>query len=187
MKELYLKSFWKRVKVEIEEKGDYRYIVRLEGREYDVEAVPTEENLYSVKLNGSCWEVHGERSVDYDGYDILVYGDLYKIMVESPYSDMERSKARIRGSSIAEIVTSMPGKIVRILVNEGDEVKEGDGLIIVEAMKMENEFKADEGGIVQKILVKEGESVEAGAKLILIDSGGSRGEEDEKDDLLSRW
>ncbi len=62
----------------------------------------------------------------------------------------------------------MPGKILKILVKEGDQVKTGQGLLVLEAMKMENEIPAPKDGIVKKILVKEGDTVNTGDPLIEI-------------------
>ncbi len=67
------------------------------------------------------------------------------------------------------IITEMPGKVVKILVQKGDEVKLNQGLIVIEAMKMENELKSPKNGKVIEINIKEGETVESGAALILIE------------------
>lgn len=62
----------------------------------------------------------------------------------------------------------MPGKVVRLMVKPGDEVKEGQGLVIVEAMKMENELKSPKAGKVEEIAVREGQTVEGGTKLVIV-------------------
>jgi biotin carboxyl carrier protein len=62
----------------------------------------------------------------------------------------------------------MPGKIVRVLVKEGDAVEEGQGLVVVEAMKMENELKSPKAGVVRELHAQEGQPVEAGAKLVVV-------------------
>jgi len=64
------------------------------------------------------------------------------------------------------VTAPMPGKILRILVKEGDQVKTGQGLLVLEAMKMENEIPAPKDGVVKKILVKEGDTVDTGQPLI---------------------
>jgi biotin carboxyl carrier protein len=69
----------------------------------------------------------------------------------------------------AKIKAPMPGKIIRILVNPGDEVQEGQGLLIMEAMKMENELRASRKGIVQDLRAEIGQSVESGALLMIIE------------------
>jgi biotin carboxyl carrier protein len=69
----------------------------------------------------------------------------------------------------ALVTSPMPGKVVKILVAEGEEVQAAQGVIVVEAMKMENELKSAGAGKVQEIFVKEGEVVESGAKLVLVE------------------
>ncbi|WP_157065557.1 biotin/lipoyl-containing protein, partial [Thermococcus celericrescens] len=64
------------------------------------------------------------------------------------------------------VTAPMPGKILRILVREGEQVKTGQGLVVLEAMKMENEIPAPKDGVVKKILVKEGDTVDTGQALI---------------------
>ncbi len=64
------------------------------------------------------------------------------------------------------VTAPMPGKILRILVNEGEKVKAGQGLLVLEAMKMENEIPSPRDGVVKRILVKEGETVDTGQALI---------------------
>ena len=70
---------------------------------------------------------------------------------------------------VASIDSPMPGKVIKILAKEGEEVKRGQGVIVVEAMKMENELKAPKDGVIKEIKVKEGDAVEAGARLALIE------------------
>jgi biotin carboxyl carrier protein len=73
------------------------------------------------------------------------------------------------GHGTAEIKTAMPGKIVRILVNVGAEVEKGDGIVVVEAMKMQNELKAPKAGVVKEIRVNEGATVGSGDILATIE------------------
>ena len=84
---------------------------------------------------------------------------------------------RLRGSTVdaehaggaAEIKTAMPGKVVRILVAAGAEVQKGDGVLVVEAMKMQNEMKSPKDGIVKEIRTTEGSTVNAGDILAVIE------------------
>lgn len=73
------------------------------------------------------------------------------------------------GSGPQKVVAPMPGKVVRVLVQPGDEVKPKQGLVVVEAMKMENELKAVRAGRVRDVLVSEGRSVDAGAVLVIVE------------------
>ena len=83
-----------------------------------------------------------------------------------------RATASVRGRGASAgngIVTSpMPGKVVKVLVKEGDEVAEGASIVVVEAMKMENELFSTRAGVVQKVFVAPGDAVEGGARLVTI-------------------
>jgi len=72
------------------------------------------------------------------------------------------------GSSVEMIRSPLPGRVFRINVKEGDEVKKGDVVIVIDAMKMENNLTTDHAGIIRKIYVKKGEMVEGGAPLVEI-------------------
>ena len=83
-----------------------------------------------------------------------------------------RAAAAVRdrsgGTGGGVLCSPMPGKVVKVLVKEGDEVTEGMPLVVVEAMKMENELVAPRSGVVQKVYVQAGGAVEGGAQLIAI-------------------
>jgi glutaconyl-CoA decarboxylase len=64
----------------------------------------------------------------------------------------------------------MPGKVVRVLVSVGQKVSKGDGVIVVEAMKMQNEMQALSGGIVKEVRAREGDTVEGGAELVILEA-----------------
>jgi 3-methylcrotonyl-CoA carboxylase alpha subunit len=117
-----------------------------------------------VHANGQrkviCGVVHGDHVyLQIDGWNL-------KVSVIDP-----RTAAYGLAASEAQgrVETQMPGAIVRILVSVGDEVEVGTPVIVVEAMKMENEFKAPVAGVVSEILVQEGQTVDAGAGLLVID------------------
>lgn len=73
------------------------------------------------------------------------------------------------GSGPQRVIAPMPGKVVRVLVKPGDEVKPKQGLVVIEAMKMENELKAARAGTVREVYVAEGQSVDAGAALVIVE------------------
>ena len=84
-------------------------------------------------------------------------------------SRMRSVAGRLTTTGPQIVVAPMPGKVVRILVKAGDEVKEGQGLLVVEAMKMENELKAAKAGRVKQVAVLEGVAVEGGAVLCVVE------------------
>jgi len=89
------------------------------------------------------------------------------VTISDPSRQARDSRAVAAGPE--RIVSQMPGKVVRVLVAEGDEVEAGAGLVVVEAMKMENEIVAEKGGKVTKVAVAPGEAVEGGALLLVIE------------------
>jgi biotin carboxyl carrier protein len=80
-----------------------------------------------------------------------------------------RKDAASGGSGPHRVVAPMPGKVVRVLVKPGDEVKPKQGLVVVEAMKMENELKSARAGRVRDVFVVEGRSVDAGTVLVIVE------------------
>lgn len=118
--------------------------------------------LYSVLLNGRSYEVRVEGKQD--ALAVFVNGRRFAVEVTDPRA--WSSKATMaRGEGVQTIAAPMPGKVVRILVAAGDHVEAGQGLLVVEAMKMQNELKAPRAGTVRSVSVVEGATVAAGELL----------------------
>jgi biotin carboxyl carrier protein len=127
-----------------------------------VNIVEVEPGVYSVIDGLSSWEVR----VSGNEFTIGEYRFLFEI--DDP-RQWKRSKHAADAQGRASIASAMPGKIVRVLVAVGDEVIAGQGIMVVEAMKMQNELKAPRDGRVTSIAVKENDSVNAGAVLAVIE------------------
>jgi len=156
------------VKVTVEELGGSNYKVTLDGREIVVDAHQVANHLWSVLYGYASFEVD-VTPVPGDEFEVLINGDCHKF---SLMNEQRRAMIRAGGKGAAgkAMVTSpMPGKVVKLLVTEGEEVQAGQGVVVVEAMKMENELKSALAGKVKEIFVKEGEVVESGAKLLLVE------------------
>ncbi|MBR79394.1 MAG: acetyl-CoA carboxylase biotin carboxyl carrier protein subunit [Euryarchaeota archaeon] len=123
-----------------------------------------------VIVDGEEFEVQMEFK---DGkWEVLVGGKTYSIESDSPRrpSNRVRKSASGRSSGGSGVVSSaIPGKVVSILVSEGDNVEPGDVVVVLEAMKMQNEIKAAVGGKVKKVRCKAGERVEANVPLLEIE------------------
>ena len=155
------------VKVTVTEVGVARYVIRADGKEYLVDAHQVQDSVWSILYGAESFEVDVQGRDD--AYEVLIGGDCYKFSLMN-----EQRKALIRaggkGAAGKALVTSpMPGKVVKLLVAEGEEVQADQGVIVVEAMKMENELKSAVTGKVKEIFVQEGEVVESGAKLLLVE------------------
>ena len=122
----------------------------------------TEPGVYSVLVDGASCEARVL------GNEIVIAGHHFTFEVEDP-RQWKRSAGPAAAHGHAIIKAPMPGKVVRILVAVGDEVVAGQGIVVVEAMKMQNELKAPRAGRVAAIEAKENDSVNAGAVLAVIE------------------
>lgn len=136
------------------------------GRVLDVEA-STPGGPLTVRVEGRVFDL----VLDGDSPNVAVFasGRRAAAVVENAH---QRAAASVRsggrGGSTGLITSPMPGKVVKVLVAEGDDVQPGRPLVVVEAMKMENELVAEAAGVVQKVYVQPGDAVEGGARLISI-------------------
>jgi biotin carboxyl carrier protein len=144
-----------------------KVVIRVNGRPAEPESradvVEVEPGIYSLILDGCSYEaaVTGSEIV-IDGSQVL------QIEVEDPRKWNPAGASRNVGGREA-IKAPMPGKVVRVLVAAGDEVAAGHGLVVLEAMKMQNEMKAPRAGRVMSVAVKEHEAVNAGSVLLTIE------------------
>jgi biotin carboxyl carrier protein len=123
--------------------------------------------LYSVLLAGRSYEVCVERGRANGGssYVVSVAGRLFHVALGGAENRGGDSHGGARRGS-EDVLAPMPGRIVKILASEGKPVVSGEGLIVIEAMKMQNEVRATRGGVVEKLYVTEGEGVESGSRLV---------------------
>jgi len=143
---------------------DGSYVVALDGKEHVLDARKLEADFYSILYEGKSYEV----AVEAAGATYLVrYGAHEQIVELSDASRGGRDEIARKGGPLS-IDATMPGKVVRVLVAAGDDVAPGQGLCVVEAMKMENEITAPRAGRVVEVAVTPGQTVEAGAKLVLL-------------------
>jgi biotin carboxyl carrier protein len=127
-----------------------------------MKAIEVEPGVYSILIDGI---VHEARV---DGGTVTIAGQRYPIEQVDPRKYVRRG-AGTAGTGRSSIKAPMPGKIVRVLVNVGDTVEAGQGIAVIEAMKMQNELKAPGPGTVTSVAVKAGDTVIAGAVLAVIE------------------
>jgi len=102
-------------------------------------------------------------------FTISVNGQSVPVHMRVAGAGRRRDAGGAAGVGPQKVTAPMPGKVVRVLVKPGDEVKAKQGLVVVEAMKMENELKAARAGRVRDVLASEGRSVDAGAVLVIVE------------------
>jgi len=144
---------------------DGEYVVTLDGTEHVVDARKLEADFYSILYEGKSYEV----SVENAGPKYLVRHGAYEQIVELADSAGSGREELHKKDGLENIDSVMPGKVVRVLVSLGDEVRAGQGLVVVEAMKMENEISAPRAGRVKSIDVNPGQNVETGARLVVLE------------------
>jgi biotin carboxyl carrier protein len=124
-----------------------------------------EPGVYSVLLDGESFEVRASAAPE--GLRLELEGRRLTAEVRDP-RDRSRRSASTLGTGRQNIAAPMPGKVIRVLVHEGDAVEIGQGLVVVEAMKMQNEMKALRAGHVVEVRVRDGNTVGAGDTLVVI-------------------
>jgi biotin carboxyl carrier protein len=145
-----------------------RWSVALDGKPLDADAVEVAANTFSILIEGESWEVRVAPKPD--GSLVLHTGIAeFVAEVEDPRAWRGRRHGAMEAEGRQQITAPMPGKVVRILKNAGVAVEAGEGLLVVEAMKMQNEIRSPKRGKVEKILVKEGQAVNAGEVLAWVD------------------
>jgi len=144
-------------KVEIDSK-DGKYLVKLDGKQHQVDSQRISENCLSLLVDGKACTVF--IAEDKTKRYISIQGEQFCIEEAKSESETRSVAEASTLKGIPTISSPMPGKIVKILVGEGDKVRKNQGLVIVEAMKMENEIRSPSAGIVKKINFKEGNLVD---------------------------
>jgi biotin carboxyl carrier protein len=121
-----------------------------------------------VRLDGHVVDLWMEGAPP--GVGVVARGKRFYATVESERMRTQRTALGQKGSATGEgtVVSPMPGRVLKVLVQEGDEIARGAPLVVVEAMKMENELVAERDGRVKKIFVSPGQTVESGARLVEI-------------------
>jgi biotin carboxyl carrier protein len=136
---------------------------KIDGNEILLDAVSTQDGVLSILLDGKSYEVKQETTGT--DFNIVVGGLGFPAEVRDPRSLRSRRGGDTGSEGLKKIVAPMPGKVVRILAQPGTAVEHGQGVIVIEAMKMQNELKSPKKGIVKKLAVREGAAVEAGQSL----------------------
>ncbi|HXE80125.1 MAG TPA: biotin/lipoyl-containing protein [Vicinamibacterales bacterium] len=157
--------------VQVRQQGGH-LLVLVDGREHVVDAVEVEPGRWSLLVGSARRSIEARvRSDRQGGWTVFLEGDSLPIALAdrrragSPSAPAARSTS---GRGDARITAPMPGKVVRVLVAPGDLVSARQAVIVVEAMKMENELRSPRDGTVREVLAHEGALVEAGAPLLTI-------------------
>jgi biotin carboxyl carrier protein len=143
------------------------YQISLNGQPIDASAALVAPSTVSVLIGGQSFEVHVTPTVD---EQIKLQSGPHEFTAElrDPRAWQGRRHGALEAEGRQQIAAPMPGKVIRVLVNTGDEVEAGQGLVVVEAMKMQNEIRSPKKGKVERLQVKEGQAVNAGEVLCVV-------------------
>jgi biotin carboxyl carrier protein len=148
------------------ERHDALFRVTVDGVERLVDVRKLEADFYSILTDGRSFEVSVER--EGNRYHAR-HGATQRVVSLTDATRRGREDLRAAGHGPSAVVSVMPGRVARVLVAEGDEVAVGQGLVVVEAMKMENEIGAPRAGRVSAVHVEAGRAVEAGTTLLVLE------------------
>jgi biotin carboxyl carrier protein len=145
----------------------------LNGQHYNLEIRELGRGEYLLVSGAKVYKCrvahHGDSFSTGQSFEVVLRGRNYEIALVDPKRLRSAQSTGGHHTGAAEIVSPMPGKIVKILVNPGSQVEAGAGVIIVEAMKMQNEMKAPRAGTLVSIAAEEGATVNAGDVLAVIE------------------
>jgi len=137
--------------------------LKLDGKAFPADIGFPQPGVLSILVDGKSYEV--KQQITSVETSIVIGQERFSAVVRDPRSLASRRRAADDGHGVRKITAPMPGKVVRIAAPAGTEVESGQAVLVIEAMKMQNELKSPKKGTVKKIIVSEGEAVEAGQVL----------------------
>lgn len=154
------------VPVEIEKKGETFYL-KIRERDYQIDAARATNQIYSLIINGSVYEVLVSRNEGH--WHVQIGGERFTIDIEDPKRRRSFRADEEMETGKKAITAQMPGRVVSVLVSPGQEVKYDQGLVVLEAMKMQNEIKSPKSGRIAEVAVIAGRPVNAGDLLVVVE------------------
>jgi len=155
--------------VELISSNGNEVVFSVDGKQYPVDIVMVENGVYSLLHNGISYNVELIENGSPKNYTVNTLYKSYDIEIVDAEARYLKNRKQSLGDESRTISSPMPGKVVKILVKNGDQVKAGETVIVVSAMKMESEYKVQKDRVVKEILVKEGDTVNSNQPLIIVE------------------
>ena len=155
----------KKHRVEISHRGE-REVWSVDGHALEADAIEVSPGVYSILLAGKSYEVRVEPTAR--GLRVTAGGQEFEASVFDPRAWQRSRHGAAESEGRQQILAPMPGKIVQLLVATGDVVQAGQGLMVVEAMKMQNEIRSPKSGSVERLAVVTGQAVNAGEVVAVV-------------------
>lgn len=161
--EVLMHQRWQQVSVK---RSDRLAVIELPGRRLTVDFAEVEPGCYSLIIDGCSYDATVRAA---DGkYLVSVNGASVEVLVRDPKKLKTGSVQSDDNAGPMPVTAPMPGKVVKLLVGQGQRVAEGQGVAVIEAMKMQNELKAPKSGTVERVQVGENQAVNAGDSLMIV-------------------
>jgi biotin carboxyl carrier protein len=158
-------------KLELDLKQDGTHVVaEIDGRRYELEARASQPGVYRLLNAGHVYECRVDHpEAKPESVEVFVGTRAYTVTLADPKRLRSAQSFSTHAGGTAQIIAPMPGKVVRVLVEAGASVEAGAGIVVVEAMKMQNELKSPKDGVVTVVNVAAGATVNAGDVLAVVE------------------
>ncbi len=150
------------------ERHDAAWRAQLDGRAVEVAPVEVSPGTYSILLDGRSYELTVHAVPESGALRVQSGTQEFSAEVLDPRAWRGRRHGVLEAEGRQQILSPMPGKVVRVLVKPGETVEAGQGLLVIEAMKMQNEIRSPKSGIIERLLAAEGQAVNAGEVLAVV-------------------
>jgi len=155
----------KKRRVELTQAGE-RPVWTIDGQRLEADAAEVSPGIYSILINGKSFDVRVERLGSQ--LRVIAGGREFSVLLQDEREWRRNRAGSVEAEGRQQVLAPMPGKIVRVLVSAGDSVRAGQGLLVVEAMKMQNEIRAPKSGTIDRVRVVEGQTVNAGEVVVIV-------------------
>ncbi|MDY0078439.1 MAG: biotin/lipoyl-containing protein [Bacteroidales bacterium] len=143
--------------------------VMLDKKMYELDILEVERGVYSILLDNNSFNVELVEGKNAKTYTVNTLYESFDVEVIDAESKYLKNRKKDEGEDQNVISSPMPGKVVKVLVEEGDKVKAGETVVVVSAMKMESEYKVKQDRVIKKLLVKVGDTVSSDQPMVIIE------------------
>lgn len=143
--------------------------VMLDKKVYELDILEVEKGVYSILLDNNSFNVELVEGKNAKSYLVNTLYESFEVEVIDAESKYLKNRKKDDGEDLNVIASPMPGKVVKVLVKEGDKVKAGETVVVVSAMKMESEYKVKQDRVIKKVLVEVGDTVSSDQPMVIIE------------------
>ena len=155
--------------VELKSKEGNKVLLTIDGKEFEVDIMIVENGYCSILHEGKSYNAELIRAENGRSYKVSTYFSSYPVEIVDTQAKYLRMRRKDENKPDNKIIAPMPGKVVKVLVKEGDNLLAGDTVVVIEAMKMQSNYKVNSDCCVKEVLVKEGDTVTNDQVLITLE------------------